>query len=170
MTTDREAKFTRRRFCNTAVLVSAGLVLAPNEVRSQKPTEEQSLLAYPPVKIEGAERVMPGSSLYFNYPKASDPAVLLRTMDGQYLAFSRKCAHLGCSIDFDKAQRCLVCPCHRGVYDARTGYVVLGPPPRPLDQIILQVRAGGELWAVGKSLGGNQNASAGVRTNLGGLN
>lgn len=161
MATDRETKLTRRSFCNTAVLISAGLVLAPIKVRSQKPTEEQSLLAYPPVKIEGAERLLPGSSLYFNYPKKSDPAVLLRTMDGQYLAFSRKCAHLGCSIDFDKAQRCLVCPCHRGVYDSRTGYVVLGPPPRPLDQIILQVRAGGELWAVGKAVGGNQNASAG---------
>lgn len=170
MTTDRETKLTRRRFCNTALLVSAGLVLAPNEIRSQKPTEDQSLLAYPPMKIEGAERVMPGTSLYFNYPKASDPAVLLRTMDGQYLAFSRKCAHLGCSIDFDQAQRCLVCPCHRGVYDSRTGYVVYGPPPRPLDQIILQVRAGGELWAVGKALGGSQNASAGVGTNLGGAN
>lgn len=170
MATDRKTKLTRRSFCNTAVVVSAGLVLSAKQVRSQKPTEEQSLLAYPPVKIEGAERLMPGSSLYFSYPKASDPAVLLRTTDGQYLAFSRKCAHLGCSIDFDKAQRCLVCPCHSAVYDSRTGYVVYGPPPKPLDQIILQVRAGGEIWAVGKSLGGNQNASAGVRTNLGGSN
>jgi Rieske Fe-S protein len=167
---DRKAKLTRRSFCNTAVLVSAGLVLAPSKVKSQKPAGGQSLLAYPPVKIEGAERVMPGSSLYFNYPKTSDPAVLLRTADGQYLAFSRKCAHLGCSVDFDKAQRCLICPCHRGAYDARTGYVVYGPPPRPLDQIILQVRAGGQIWAVGKALGGNEAASAGVRTNSGGSN
>jgi cytochrome b6-f complex iron-sulfur subunit len=170
MAADRETNLTRRRFCNTAVLVSAGLALAATDVKGQKPAEGQSLLAYPPVKIEGAERVMPGSSLYFDYPNKSDPAVLLRAMDGQYLAFSRKCAHLGCSIDFDKAQRCLVCPCHRGVYDARTGYVVYGPPPRPLDQIILQVRAGGEIWAVGRAAGGNQNASAGVRTNSGGSN
>jgi len=169
MATDRKAKLTRRSFCNTAVLVSAGLIVA-DKVRGQQPNEQQSLLAYPPVRIEGAERVMPGSSLYFNYPKSNDPAVLLRTTDGQYLAFSRKCAHLGCSIDFDKAQRCLVCPCHRGVYDSRTGYVVYGPPPRPLDQIILQVRAGGEIWAVGKAASGNQNASNGVRTNSGGSN
>jgi Rieske Fe-S protein len=146
------------------------LILATDEARSQPPNEHQSLLAYPPVKIDGAERVMPGSSLYFSYPKSNEPAVLLRTTDGQYLAFSRKCAHLGCSIDFDKAQRCLVCPCHRGVYDSRTGYVVYGPPPRPLDQIILQVRAGGEIWAVGKAAGDNQNASAGRETNSGGSN
>jgi len=169
MATDRKTKLTRRSFCNTAVLVSAGLIVA-DKVRGQQSNEQQSLLAYPPVRIEGAELVMPGSSLYFNYPKSNDPAVLLRTADGQYLAFSRKCAHLGCSIDFDKAQRCLVCPCHRGVYDSRTGYVVYGPPPRPLDQIILQVRAGGEIWAVGKAASGNQNASNGVRTNSGGSN
>ena len=166
----RKAQLTRRSFCNTAALVSAGLVLSSSKAKSQEPAGGQSLLAYPPVKIEGAERLMPGSSLYFNYPKTSDPAVLLRTMDGQYLAFSRKCAHRGCSIDFDKAQRCLICPCHRGAYDARTGYVIYGPPPRPLDQIILQVRAGGEIWAVGRALAGNETASAGVRTNSGGSN
>ena len=170
MATDRKTKLTRRSFCNTAALVSAGLILAADEARSQQPDEHQSLLAYPPMKIEGAERVMPGASLYFDYPKSNEPAVLLRTMDGQYLAFSRKCAHLGCSIDFDKAQRCLVCPCHRGMYDSRTGYVLYGPPPKPLDQIILQVRAGGEIWAVGKAAGGNQNASTGIRTNSGGSN
>jgi Rieske Fe-S protein len=65
---------------------------------------------------------------------------------------------LGCSVDFDSARRCLACPCHRGVYDAQTGYVVYGPPPRPLDQIVLQMRAGGELWAVGRRTGGDLNA------------
>lgn len=173
MATDREPKgtITRRNFCNTALLVSAGLALAPSEVNSQSAKDEQPLLAYPPLKIDGAERVMPGSFLYFNYPKASDPAVLLRTADGLYLAYSRKCAHLGCSVDFDQAQRCLTCPCHRGVYDSRTGYVVYGPPPRPLDQIILQLRAGGEIWAVGKVKGGDQNAFTGqAGNNLGGTN
>jgi Rieske Fe-S protein len=173
MATDRRPKatVTRRSFCNTALLVSAGLALAPGDASSQKPKDEQALLAYPPMKIDGAERVLPGSFLYFNYPKQSDPAVLLRTTDGLYLAYSRKCAHLGCSVDFDKGRRCLTCPCHRGVYDSRTGYVIFGPPPRPLDQIILQVRGGGEIWAVGKALGGDHNASAKeVRTDSGGTN
>lgn len=167
----RKAKLSRRSFCHGAVLVSAGVVLTSNQAQSRNPNQQQALLAYPPQKIEGAERLMPGSSLYFNYPKPSDPAVLIRTMEGQYLAYSRKCAHLGCSVEFDQGQRCLVCPCHRGVYDSRTGYVVFGPPPRPLDQIILQVRAGGELWAVGKVKGGDDNAAVGKeRTNLGGSN
>jgi arsenite oxidase small subunit len=157
MSKESDSGITRRTFCNRALLTSAAIVAAASEVAGQK-DQQQNLLAYPPTKIEGAERVMPGSYLYFNYPKANDPAVLLRTTDGQYLAYSRKCAHLGCSIDYDTSARCLRCPCHRGVYDSRNGYVMYGPPQKPLDQIVLQMRAGGEIWAVGKRLGGDFNA------------
>jgi Rieske Fe-S protein len=152
-----DSGITRRTFCNRALLSSAAVMVAGSKVAGQK-DQQQNLLAYPPTKIEKAEQVMPGSFLYFDYPRANNPAVLIRTMDGQYLAYSRKCAHLGCSVDYDPAARCLTCPCHRGSYDSRSGYVMYGPPPRPLDQIILQMRAGGEVWAVGKRPGGDSNA------------
>jgi len=155
---NEESSIPRRSFCNRLLLTSAGLALAASDLKGQPKSQHGTSLFYPPVKIEGAERVLPGSFLYFNYPRANDPAVLVRAEDGEYLAYSRKCAHLGCSVDFDSTRRCLACPCHRGVYDARTGYVVYGPPPRPLDQIVLQMRAGGELWAVGRRSGGDLNA------------
>jgi Rieske Fe-S protein len=153
-----QSEITRRGFCNRMLLTSAGLLVGANELRAQKTSQQAPLAFYPPVKIEGAQQVLPGSFLYFNYPRANDPAVLVRAEDGEYLAYSRKCAHLGCSVDYDNARRCLMCPCHRGAYDARTGYVVFGPPPRPLDQIVLQMRAGGELWAVGRRTSGDLNA------------
>ena len=155
---ERRSEITRRTFCNRVLLTSVGLGLAANSL-SGTAKGQTPALAYPPLKIEGAERVMPGSFLYFSYPTANDPAVLVRAHDGEYLAYSRKCAHLGCSVDFDPQRRCLKCPCHQGVYDPRTGYVMYGPPPRPLDQIVLQMRAGGEVWAVGKRIGSsNPNA------------
>src|SRR5436190_2134290 len=152
-----DSRISRRTFCNRALLSSAAVMVAASEAAGQK-DQPQNLLAYPPTKIEGAERVMPGSFLYFDYPKSNNPAVLLRSMDGQYLAYSRKCAHLGCSVDYDTSARCLRCPCHRGIYDSRNGYVMFGPPPKPLDQIVLQVRGGGEVWAVGTRAGGDLNA------------
>lgn len=163
-------QLTRRWFCHSAALTTAGFACLPDVVRGRATAGQQSSLAYPPRKIEGAERVLPGSFLYFSYPKSSDTAVLLRISDGEYLAYSRRCAHLGCTVEFDKARRCLACPCHRGAYDSRTGYVLYGPPPRPLDQIVLQVRAGGEVWAVGKVFAGDQNASINARPNSGGSN
>lgn len=157
MTTKCDSEITRRSFCQRVLFTSAGLAITASEAASQN-NQPRTLLVYPPAKIEGAERVLPGDYLYFDYPGTHNPAVLLRTKDGQYLAYSRKCAHRGCSVDFDASQRCLTCPCHRGVYDGRTGYVMYGPPPRPLDQIVLEIRAGGQVWAVGKRLGGDLNA------------
>lgn len=157
MKSQNESRITRRTFCNRLVLTSTGIALAASNLKGQPKIQHSSLLVYPPMKIEGAERVLPGSFIYFNYPKSSDPAVLVRAADGEYLAYSRKCAHMGCSVDFDNARRCLRCPCHQGAYDARTGYVMYGPPPRPLDQIVVQMRAGGEVWAVGKSVGSSDS-------------
>jgi len=96
---------------------------------------------------------MVGSSLYFDYPTRNDPAVLVRSRDGEYTAYSRKCTHAGCSVEFDPARRCLICPCHQGTYDARIGHAMYGPPRRPLDQIVLEMRAGNQVWAIGKSMG-----------------
>jgi Rieske Fe-S protein len=145
---------TRRAFCADLMLTSAGLVLAAPNL-GKVAAAQDSMVAYPPRKIDGAELLLPGSSLYFNYPTRNDPAVLLRSMDGDYRAYSRRCSHAGCSVDFDPPARCLRCPCHQGTYDARLGHVMFGPPRRPLDMIVLQVRAGGYIWAVGKSYGRN---------------
>jgi Rieske Fe-S protein len=154
---ERSGQITRRSFCNRVVLTSVCLGLAANDLMAE--TQQTRSLAYPPMKIEGAERVMPGSFLYFSYPTANDPAVLVRSHDGECRAYSRKCAHRGCSVDYDSERRCFKCPCHQGAYDASTGYVMFGPPPRPLDQVVLQMRGGGEVWAVGKRIGStNSNA------------
>ena len=154
-----ETTLTRRRFCNRALLASATLAFTASELNGQDVYREDLLIEYPPLKIDGAESILPGSFLYFSYPSSNDAAVLVREPDGQYFAYARKCAHRGCSVDFSSERRCLLCPCHRGAYDARTGFVLFGPPARPLDPIVLQMRAGGQVWAVGKMIGNcNPNA------------
>ena len=148
------SRVTRRRFCNE-LLLTTGVVLATPAAVSKVAAMQNSMVAYPPKKIDGAETLLPGSSLYFDYPTRNDPAVLLRTNDGAYRAYSRRCSHAGCSVEFDAPRRCLSCPCHHGAYDPHMGYVMFGPPRRPLDQIVLQVRAGSQVWAVGRSLARN---------------
>ena len=145
---------TRRAFCND-LLLTTGVVLVAPAVVSNIAAAQDSMIAYPPKKIEGADTLLPGASLYFDYPTRNDPAVLVRSAEGEFRAYSRKCSHAGCSVEVDTPRRCLSCPCHRGAYDMRYGYVLFGPPRRPLDQIVLQVRSGGQVWAVGKSLGTN---------------
>ena len=146
-----ELPHTSRRASCTDLMLAAGVVaIAPNITGA---AQQDSLAVYPPRKIEGAETLLPGGSLYFNYPTRNDPAVLLRSSDGEYKAYSRRCSHAGCSVEFEPSSRCLRCPCHQGAYETRMGYVMFGPPRRPLDEIIVQMRAGGQLWAVGKNFG-----------------
>jgi Rieske Fe-S protein len=148
------SRTSRRGFCTDLLLTATGLVLAAPTV-TKVVASQDSMVAYPPRRIEGAETLALGSSLYFNYPTRNDPAVLLRSSEGEYRAYSRRCSHAGCSVDFDAPRKCLTCPCHNGAFDARMGYVMFGPPRRPLDEIVLMMRAGGQIWAIGKSFGRN---------------
>lgn len=144
-----ESLINRRGFCNGLLLTGAGLIIATG-AEASNPTAAQSRgLAYPPMKIDGASALMPGSAMLFNYPRTNDPAILARTPDGNFYAYSQKCSHLGCSVHYSRAFNSLDCPCHSGSYDVKSGLVVNGPPQRPLDEIVLQLR-GGEVWAIGR--------------------
>jgi hypothetical protein len=48
--------------------------------------DDQPLMqvAFPPQRIEGAESLLPGSALYFNYPTRTEPAILVRSVEGEY--------------------------------------------------------------------------------------
>jgi Rieske Fe-S protein len=61
------------------------------------------------------------------------------TEDGRdFVAMSNICTHLGCRVRWVADQGEFFCPCHDGVYD-KTGKVVSGPPPRPLDRFEVKV-------------------------------
>jgi nitrite reductase/ring-hydroxylating ferredoxin subunit len=67
--------------------------------------------------------------------------VWLYTEDGEkFKAYNGHCTHLGCSYDYEKESKTFFCPCHRGQFDAKTGAVLAGPPPRPLDELKVEVR------------------------------
>jgi len=52
--------------------------------------------------------------------------------DGSFLAMSRTCTHLGCSVPWDEEQHKFICPCHGSTFSL-TGEVWTAPAPRPLD-------------------------------------
>ena len=64
----------------------------------------------------------------------SKPVIVTNTEAG-VAAFSAVCTHLGCIVDFDTVSRQIVCPCHDGHFNASTGVVLSGPPPRPLPPV-----------------------------------
>jgi Rieske Fe-S protein len=98
--------------------------------------------------IEGAERLAVGEAMAFTYPGPDDPCLLVRISESERVAYGAECTHLACGVRPDVASSQLLCPCHLGYFDLRTGAPVAGPPRRPLPRVRLEER-GGKLYAVG---------------------
>jgi Rieske Fe-S protein len=74
-------------------------------------------------------------------------AIWVRRQDGgdrRIAVLSSICPHLGCPINWHPEQSQFTCPCHGGTFDAAGGHIG-GPPPRAMDPLEFQVRAG-RLW------------------------
>src|SRR5262245_21102344 len=146
---DEEAQVTRREFCNFLGLTSAALFLGAGGFAARAALDARTTESMVTTRIDGAEGLTPNSSLNFNYPGEQDSAILIRTADGAYHAYGQKCTHLSCPVYYSRDHQRLECPCHEGAFDAATGNVLYGPPPRPLDAIEVETR-GGQVWAKGR--------------------
>ena len=75
------------------------------------------------------------------------PGVLLGTVwvqrrgDGELLAFTAECPHLGCRIGYDDDEQKFSCPCHESRFGLDGG-VESGPSPRAMDTLEARVRDG----------------------------
>ena len=69
----------------------------------------------------------------------SKPAIVVRTPDGEFRAFSAICSHLDCTVQYKPETSQIWCACHNGLYDL-AGNVVSGPPPRPLESLTVNLR------------------------------
>jgi len=57
---------------------------------------------------------------------------LARLEDGVFLAMSRTCTHLSCTVPWVSGENKFICPCHSSEFDIR-GEVINPPAPRALD-------------------------------------
>lgn len=61
--------------------------------------------------------------------------------DGGFMALSRKCTHLGCTVPWVASEKKFICPCHSSVFDI-SGAVLQSPAPRPLDVFSVLIENG----------------------------
>lgn len=66
------------------------------------------------------------------------PVILIRTVSGDFRAFSATCTHLDCIVQYRADTKQIWCACHNGTYDLK-GRNVSGPPPRPLDEFAVNI-------------------------------
>lgn len=65
-----------------------------------------------------------------------DEFILVKTQEGA-LAFSRRCPHLGCRLNFDPERELIVCPCHQSKFTI-SGKFLSGPAKRDLESLTVQ--------------------------------
>ena len=88
-----------------------------------------------------AGALRPNTGAIFKF--GSKPGIVIRTPDGDVRAFTAVCTHLDCTVQFKADTSQIWCACHNGTYDLG-GNVVSGPPPRGLEQFVVNIRGEGE--------------------------
>jgi cytochrome b6-f complex iron-sulfur subunit len=124
----------RRSFLNSLWIISGGFALVefvavtfaflwPQKKSKAREEKADSII------IAGAiEEFKPDSVTAFVRGKF----YLARLKDGGFLALSRTCTHLGCTVPWVEKEMKFACPCHGSAFDI-TGNVVNPPAPRALD-------------------------------------
>jgi nitrite reductase/ring-hydroxylating ferredoxin subunit len=137
----------RRDFAKFLVLISGASVAGQAWVAANSLLRKRR----PPVarqRIGSMSALALGTATMFAYPSENDPCLLIRTRQGQLLAYSQKCTHLSCAVVPKIDEGTISCPCHDGVFDLATGRNLAGPPPRPLPVIELEI-VGDDIFAIG---------------------
>jgi arsenite oxidase small subunit len=127
---------------------------------------------FPRVLVANLSDIKVNQPVLFNYPLEEEPNVLVKLgqkavggvgPDGDVVAFSQICQHLGCVYAYTRPGSSPACDssfvasgpvgyccCHGSVFDfADGGKVVGGPSPRPVPQVVLEVdESSGNVYAV----------------------
>jgi nitrite reductase/ring-hydroxylating ferredoxin subunit len=80
--------------------------------------------------VPGTVTAIPGGQFY-----------LACLTDGSFLALSRVCTHLGCSVLWAEEKGQFLCPCHGSSFSL-TGEVLTAPAPRPMDIFPIRIENG----------------------------
>lgn len=143
---------TRRDFTRFLCVISAGFATGNGWILAKSLRERGTVP--PVVEICRTDDLAPGKWMVFRYPDEKTPAMLIRRLNGEFIAFLQKCTHLACPVAYERDHpsggEALTCHCHNGRFDIATGEGVAGPPRelRPLPRLELRIEDG-KVMAVG---------------------
>lgn len=125
---------SRRDFAKFLTLVSGGLMVGSGLVAAKAHL-------FPKDDLDGEhfvckkEEVPVGGTRAFVIEGSTIPYILIHLETGEFKAYEQKCTHLSCSVFYKPGTGIIHCPCHEGSFDAQTGDVIAGPPPRALPKL-----------------------------------
>jgi len=131
---------SRRRFLNWFLGTSAGALLISilyPVTRYLIPAKVEESTARTVTLSVKPDDVKANSGQIFKF--GSQPGILIRTSEGDLRAFTAICTHLACIVQYRSDLSHIWCACHNGHFDLN-GKNITGPPPRPLEPYVVNVR------------------------------
>lgn len=68
-----------------------------------------------------------------------ETVIVLQKESGAIEAFSAKCTHAGCLVEWNETQHSFLCKCHGGAFNEK-GDPIAGPPKKPLERFQIDIR------------------------------
>lgn len=156
---------SRRHFLKLGACVVGGACAAEafpsltHAAEAGKLTTLRTTLPYPRVKLASVEQLTIGRAQLTAYPDQASPVVLMKLgrpaingvgPDRDIVAFSRRCSHMGGTLNLRPDSATFHCPLHYAMFDAQKGgLLVIGQATDNLPQVELEVDAAGDVYAVG---------------------
>ncbi|HEX6704868.1 MAG TPA: arsenate reductase (azurin) small subunit [Albitalea sp.] len=156
-----DSTVSRRTFFKVSGATAAGVAIAaPGNAEAAPATDAgRSTLPYPRKAIGKVAGLKVNQPVAFQYPDASSPCAMLKTgrkvaggvgPDGDIVAFSTLCTHMGCPVAYDAQAKSFKCPCHFSQFDPEmAGQMICGQATENLPQVTLAVAADGSISATG---------------------
>jgi arsenite oxidase small subunit len=151
----------RRQFLRGGALAAAGAAAATVTGTQAQAAPANAQVDYPSGKLANVADLAVNEPLDIEYPDADSPGVLIKLgqavdggagPDGDIVAFSTICPHLGFNMSYNSDDRTMNCPGHFSRFDVESGgQQVWGHATSNLPQFTLRVDDKGDIYAEGAS-------------------
>jgi arsenite oxidase small subunit len=152
----------RRQFLRGGALAAAGAAAATvTTTTAAQATPANAQVDYPSNRLANMGDLTVNEPMDIEYPDADSPGVLLKLgqaveggvgPDGDIVAYSVLCPHLGFSMSYNGDDRTMNCPGHFSRFDVESGgQQVWGHATSNLPQFTLRVDDKGDIYAEGAS-------------------
>jgi len=157
-----DSTVSRRTFFKvTGATAVAGASVAVPQTAEAAPSPDagRTTLPYPRKAVGRVAGMQVNAPVSFQYPDASSPCAMLKMgrkvpggvgPEGDIVAFSTMCTHMGCPVVYDAQARAFKCPCHFSQFDPEmSGQMICGQATENLPQVTLSVSSDGSITATG---------------------
>lgn len=156
-----DSTVSRRMFFKTSGAAAAGAAVGVPGLAhgAQAADAGRTTLPYPRKPVAMTTGLKVNEPVNFSYPDDSSPCALIKMgrkvqggvgPDGDIVAFSTLCTHMGCPVAYDQQAKSFKCGCHFSQFDPEmAGQLICGQATENLPQLTLSVGSDGAITATG---------------------